>query len=464
MEFEFTDIQPEKNPKTLFVYISYDVKKIFKTLESKTNFQIGEKILTPEGIVMFFELKKDALFFTAKEVATKISGKNTKNICIILTDIEDAYDKLLILQLIAKYIYKFKKYVKKEKTLETKKVYIKDSLKNKPIILDIIQQIEIANINRDFQNEPANIITPETFTQYAKALLKNDTDSNKLDIKVLNEVQLKEQGFNLIYEMGKASVNKPRFMIVKYGSNKPNVKTICLVGKGVTFDSGSINLKPSSNTLFEMKSDKSGATTVISIIKYFMNNSKKFPVKIIGLIPLIENAISGDVVYPGNIIRAYGGKTVEILNNDAEGRLILADALAYSGKFVKEVDYIFDIATLTGDAQRYHCDTSAVILTFNPMLKQLSEKLSEQVGERVYHMPAWPEYMEFTTSEVADVQNNDSSKCKAGAFMASMFLLQFVPKELRKKWMHFDVTHNYIHHLSSGSSTILIINMIKSLL
>ena len=283
-----------------------------------------------------------------------------------------------------------------------------------------------------------------------------------LKITILNDTQLKSQGFNLIMEMGKASVHKPRFMVVEYCPNAKS-KTICLVGKGVTFDSGSVNLKRMGSDFYQMKSDKLGATTVISLIKYFVEINET-NINIIGLIPLIENAISGDVTYPGNIVKSYAGKTVEILNTDAEGRLILADALEYANKF-KKIDYIIDIATLTGAAEHFHCDTTAAILTFNTDLKKMLEVLSEEVGERVYFLPAWPEYMELTESNVANVQNLDSDNCTmSGSFMAGMFLMQFVPIHLREKWIHFDVTHSYTKHFSNGNSTILILNLLKRLI
>jgi leucyl aminopeptidase len=454
----------DKNNNILNVIISLDVqvKSMMETKYNQNN--VGDKLITENGRFVFFGINEKYAFMSAKRIARQISVKFSKEeiLCIYLPNIANK-DKLLILQLVAKYLYKFDKYIAvQQKSKIEQKIVIVDEPKNKRLIYDIISQIKITNLNRDFQNEPANIIYPETFVQYAKKLLEDKNQHSKCDVKVMDHVQLKKLGFNLVLEIGKASVHKPRFMVINMSSSLKNAKTICLIGKGVTFDTGSINLKRSDNKLFEMKSDKLGATTVVSIIKYFMKYNNNL--NIIGLIPLIENAISGDVVYPGDIVRSFGGQTVEILNNDAEGRLIMADALEYAGKF-KKIDYIFDIATLTGSAAYFHCDTTAAILTFNDPIKKMIEEISENVGERIYTLPSWPEYMNLTNSDVANVQNIDTGDCpRSGSFMAGMFLLRFVPKHLRQKWVHFDVTNSYLGHLSNGNCTILIINLIKQII
>lgn len=336
-----------------------------------------------------------------------------------------------------------------------KNIYIKDLPKNKALITDIIRQVSIANINRDLQNEPANVIYPESFTSYGKKMLGRD---RRLSVEVLDEIALKRQGFNLILAMGQGSVHKPRFMIVRYTPNKA-YKTVCLVGKGVTFDTGGIDLKPSDNDFYQMKSDKTGGATVLALIRYACEAGIKL--NIVGLIPLIENAVSGSAVRPGDIVRSYAGKTVEILDSDAEGRVIMADAFGYAGT-LKGVDWIIDLVTLTGAAERFHCDTAAAFFTLNEKIAGTIKEIGESVGERVYQLPPWPEYVQYTKSDVADVKNIDMGECsKSGSFMATMFLLNFVPLDLRGKWVHFDITHSYSGHLSNGNCTILVMNLLK---
>jgi leucyl aminopeptidase len=199
---------------------------------------------------------------------------------------------------------------------------------------------------------------------------------------------------------------------------------------------------------------------VIALIKYIIESKMK--INIIGLIPLINNVISGNSVLPGNIIKSYSGKTVEITNTDAEGRIIMADAFGFS-ETLKNVDYIIDLATLTGSAEEYHCDTSAAIYTTNLVLKDIIEKIGEEVGDRIYSLPSWPEYVADIKSNVANVKNSYYKNCKkSGAFMASMFLSYFVPEKLRDKWVHFDITHSYDKY-SNANTTILLINLLIQL-
>jgi leucyl aminopeptidase len=409
-----------------------------------------------------FNLDTKAMFYSTKKAAEKIADlidiQKQNEICISLSNIDNKY-KLLILQLIAKQLYVFHKY-RTDRTSRTGRtggedlcIYISDYESNKKLINHIIHQINITNINRDFQNEPANIINPETFCTYAMKLLGKH---KHLKINVLNNQDLQNQGFNLIYEMGKASVNKPKFMNIYYVQN-PSYKTICLIGKGVCFDLGGVDIKKGTEDLVSMKGDKTGGCTVIALIKYIIESKMK--INIIGLIPLINNVISGNSVLPGDILKSYSGKTVEITNTDAEGRIIMADAFGFS-ETLKNIDYIIDLATLTGSAEEYHCDTSAAIYTTNAVLQDIIEKLGEEVGDRIYSLPKWPEYVADIKSNVANVKNSYFKNCKkSGAFMASMFLSYFVPEKLRDKWVHFDITHNYDKY-SNANTTILLINLL----
>lgn len=443
----------------LHVFLNTGDEKKLQTLLKNYNLSsnnIGNKIETTNGqSVVFFQLDEKIMFYSTNKIAKKLADYGDENICICLSNIQNKY-KLLILQLIIKQLYSFNKY-KKIKSGNTEQILIKDDNNNKQLIEDYIHQINITNINRDFQNEPSNKIYPENFCKYASKILGKNKN---LKIKILDDKDLKKQGFNLIYEMGKASINKPRFMIVNYIQN-PKYKTICLIGKSVCFDLGGADLKESSNDLFHMKTDKTGGCTVVSLIKYIIESGMK--INVIGLLPIIQNLMSGNLVLPGDIIKSYSGTSVEILNTDAEGRVIMADAFDYSGT-LKNIDYIFDMATLTGAAERYHCDTTCAFFTVNKILKNYIEEISEEVGERVYQLPPWIEYMELVKSNVANVQNNNSNKCpQSGAFLAAMFLANFVPKNLLDKWLHLDINHNFTGHLSNGNVTILMINLLKKL-
>lgn len=403
--------------------------------------------------VILYKLDTNALFYTTKKKAiyTASTIKNKwVNICINLENVDEKY-KLLIIQLFAKQLYSFTKYKKEKKVIN---LLIND--RKTKAVNDIINQVHITNINRNFQNEPSNVIYPETFCKYAKKIL--GTNSH-LKIDIVSDTDLQKQGFNLVYNIGKSSVNRPKFMMIYYKSN-PNNKTVCLIGKGVTFDLGGANIKLTSPNLFEMKTDKAGGCTVIATIKYIMENNIKL--NIVGLIPLVDNLISADMLKPGDIIKSYNGKSVEVLDVDAEGRLILADAFGFA-ETLPHVDYIINLCTLTGAAEHFHCDTSAIYLTFNKQLANVIEKLSECVGERVIALPPWKEYLELVDSNVADAKNLFFECKKADTFMAAMFLLKFVPKRLHDKWIHFDITHFYNGHVANGNITILLLNLLKEI-
>ena len=229
---------------------------------------------------LLFNLDSKAMFYSTKKAAQKIADYldiNKQNeICISLSNIDNKY-KLLILQLIAKQLYVFHKYrtdCKNRKSVMDRTdlcIYVYDDESNKNLINHIIHQINITNINRDFQNEPANIINPETFCTYAMKLLGKH---KHLKINVLNNQDLQNQGFNLIYEIGKASINKPKFMNIYYIQN-PKYKTICLIGKGVCFDLGGVDIKKGDEHLVDMKADKTGGCTVIALIKYIIELKMK---------------------------------------------------------------------------------------------------------------------------------------------------------------------------------------------
>ena len=407
-----------------------------------------EEFAMPDGTE--FVLSKCCMFLQLKQVCAKISQYNTMT--LDLRKIPNQY-KLFILNMITKSMYTFAKY----KTLEKKqrpKIYILD---NNPELIDtIIKKIIIMNESRDLQNEPANIITPATFCSRTRSMFKNLTSTVK--ISVFDDKTCKDKGLLLLHEMGKASAHKSRFLILEYKGG--GAKTFGLLGKGVTFDAGGLNIKTDSSMTYKMKSDKTGGCAVVSIIKYLASNDIKC--NVVGLVPLIENMISDESIHPGNVIKSYNGKTVEILDTDAEGRLILADALGYCNNY--KLDYVFDMATLTGWTDYLHCDHSASFFTCNKHLCDLMCQIGEQIGERVIPLPMWPEYSIYTKSNIADFKNLQFSSCsKPGGFMASMFLYNFVPDNLKKKWIHMDISNNYTGSYSNGNCVLLCLELILKL-
>jgi leucyl aminopeptidase len=279
---------------------------------------------------------------------------------------------------------------------------------------------------RDLNNEPGNVMNAPRIVIEAKKLAAE----KKLGCKVLGLSELKKLGMNGILAVNQGSVTPPALIIMEYGKEYKNQGTICLVGKGVTFDTGGISIKPSKG-MEEMKYDKSGAIAVI--VTMGLVADLKLPLRIVGLAPAVENNVAADPQRPGDIIRMYNGKTVEVMNTDAEGRLILADALSYCAEF-KPVA-IIDAATLTGMCHHTFGDKTCGILGTDQKLIEAIQKAGEKVGERCWQLPLWEEYGECIKSHHSDLQNTGDGY--AGTITAAMFLKEFVPE--KTPWVHLDI-------------------------
>ena len=279
---------------------------------------------------------------------------------------------------------------------------------------------------RDLNNEPGNVMNPPRLASEAKKL----ATEKKLGCKVFGLAELKKLGMNGILAVNQGSVTPPVLIIMEYGKEYKAQGTICLVGKGVTFDTGGISIKPSKG-MEEMKYDKSGAIAVIATMGLVAD--LKLPLHVVGLVPSVENNVANDPQRPGDIIRMYNGKTVEVLNTDAEGRLILADALSYCAEF-KPVA-IIDAATLTGMCHHTFGDKTCGILGTDQKLIEAIQEAGEKVGERCWQLPLWEEYGECIKSHHSDLKNTGDGY--AGTITATMFLKEFVPE--KTPWAHLDI-------------------------
>lgn len=276
---------------------------------------------------------------------------------------------------------------------------------------------------RNLANAPGNEIYPETLAEKAQELGKR----LGFGVTVLEETELRKLGMGGILGVAQGSVRPPRFIILEYG--KSSLKPVVLVGKGVTFDSGGISIKPSAN-MAEMKMDMSGAAAVLGTFEAVAR--LKLPVKIVGLIPAVENMPSGSSLRPGDILRHYNGRTSEVDNTDAEGRLILADALGYAEKYKPAA--VIDLATLTGAcvvALGHHA--SGMMGNDASLMAQL-KAAGEETYERVWELPMFDEYEKLIKSDVADVKNVGGRW--AGAITAAWFLKKFTGKY---RWVHLDI-------------------------
>jgi len=282
---------------------------------------------------------------------------------------------------------------------------------------------------RTLANRPGNVINPPALAEEAKKMAKVTVG---LTCTVFDEKQLAEKGMGGVLAVGSGSKTGPRFIVLKYepaDKKAQRLPTIALVGKAITFDSGGISIKPAAN-MDSMKLDKSGGIAVLATMKAAAQ--LKLPLNVYGIIPSAENMPGGSSYRPGDIITTFSGKTVEVQNTDAEGRMILCDGLNYAVK--QGCDIIIDIATLTGACMvalgRY---MAGLMSNDDKLLKQL-QKAAEQSGEKVWYMPSGDEYAEEMKSKIADLKNIGSKW--GGACTAAAFLRQFVED---KKWAHLDM-------------------------
>ena len=287
---------------------------------------------------------------------------------------------------------------------------------------------QATNLARHFSDMPANHLTPVSLAQEAKKI----ADKYNIECTVFGAEKAKELGMGGFLSVDYGSDEPGQFVILEYKTKDKNAPTIALVGKGVTFDTGGISLKPSS-AMTGMKFDMCGAAAVIASMQAIAQ--LKPNVNVVGITPLVENMPSGKATKQDDIITFMNGKTAEIKNTDAEGRLILADALCYAEKFHKP-DVILDIATLTGACLYSLGHFYAGLMTKNEVIGTKLQAISLVTGDKVWPLPLDNDYKDAIKSDVADMANCGSPAYKAGTITAGWFLSNFVEKS---KWAHIDI-------------------------
>jgi leucyl aminopeptidase len=280
-------------------------------------------------------------------------------------------------------------------------------------------------LTRDLINTPANDMGPEGIEKAARKLAR----ANKAEITVIKGDALLKQNFPMIHAVGRASAEAPRLIDLRWGPK--NAPKVTLVGKGVAFDTGGLDIKPPSGMLL-MKKDMGGAANVLGLASMIMAAGRKVRLRV--LVPAVENAISGNAFRPGDVLKSRKGLTVEVGNTDAEGRLVLADALAYADE--EKPDLMIDMATLTGAARvALGPDLPPFFTDDDELARAVSDAASDR-ADPVWRMPLWSPYDSRYASRVADI-NNVNTDGFAGAVIAALFLRRFVEKT--KSWAHFDV-------------------------
>lgn len=281
-------------------------------------------------------------------------------------------------------------------------------------------------LTKNLGNAPANVCTPTYIAQHAQQLAK---EQNKIKVQILEEKDMKKLGMGALLAVSSGSHQPAKLIVLEYYGGAKTKKPIALVGKGVTFDSGGISIKPSA-AMDEMKFDMCGAASVLGTFKAVAE--LKLPVNLIGVVPATENLPGGNAAKPGDIATTLSGQTIEILNTDAEGRLILADALTYCERFKPEV--VIDIATLTGAVVvSLGSIASGVMGNHEPLLKAL-QAAADKSYDRIWPFPLWEDYQEQISSNVADMANIGAGGGKV--ITAACLLARFAKKF---HWAHLDI-------------------------
>lgn len=403
--------------------------KFCKTSVISTLGQITPKKLLLVGIGKIEKINQDTFRFAAGRIAKKAEELKILECSIVLPkgivnteSIESQIIEGLILS-----TYSFDKYKNKKEKMLNKISLI---LENKKNVQDVKKSQIIANAvnySRDIANLPPNDCSPSTLALIAKKL----ATKNGMAYKIISGNELKNRGFGGIYAVGKGSRNEPKLIILEHNHHDRKKKPVVIVGKAVTFDTGGISLKPGEK-MDEMKFDKCGGCTVLGIMKAV--SELKLPVRVVGIIPSVENMPSGESFRPGDIIKLYNGKTAEILNTDAEGRLILADALSY-GEKTYNPSKIFDFATLTGACIIALGANVAGMISNDQRLTESIKQSASNTAESIWQLPLNDDYLDMIKSDVADIKNVGLGRT-AGAIVAAAFLSKAIEKT---PWIHFDI-------------------------
>jgi leucyl aminopeptidase len=381
------------------------------------------------------EYAHETLRRAAGAAARALAGSNEATFALPATNIE-ALSAIAEGAVLGAYAFdEFRGSTKSERKLPLEKIAIHSQFTKKIEAKNALKRAQIiakyTHLVRDLINTPPSHLTPDAFTKKIISAIKSAGGaSSGFKVSVLNEKQLKSGGYGGIIGVGQGSANPPRLLHIKYTPKKP-LRTFAFVGKGITFDTGGLALKPAAG-MEAMKSDMSGAAAVCGAILAIA--SLKLPVAIEAWAPLAENMVSDNATRPSDVITIYGGKTVEVLNPDAEGRLILADALVKAQE-TKSLDGLIDVATLTGaQVVALGTRTSAVMTNNEDFSARLLAAASDS-GEAFWPMPLPQELRASLDSPVADLAN--VGERMGNMLVAGLFLKDFVKPEI--PWLHLDI-------------------------
>jgi leucyl aminopeptidase len=322
-------------------------------------------------------------------------------------------------------LYKFRRYRHDTEDAAGIERFILIGRKGKSLLNEVsrlVATVSAVNFARDLINTPANDMTPAVLAKTARAMA-----GGRVSLKVLEKKDAEKERMGAYLSVARGSMEPPKFIVLKYNGGRS--APIALVGKSITFDSGGISSKPGEG-MEKMKYDMAGGAVVLAVIRAAAE--MRLPVNLIGVLPATENLPSGSASKPGDVVRSVGGKTVEIISTDAEGRLVLADAIGYVKKF--KPGGIIDVATLTGACSVALGNEAIAMMGNDSGLMGRLKAAGEEVYERVWQMPLYEEYLEYIKSDVADLKNSGG---KAGSLVtAGYFLKEFAGDT---PWVHLDI-------------------------
>ncbi len=410
--------------------------KLFQSAVLYTRGSLPSKRILVMGLGKKEEFDIEKLRGVFSKAAQKIRELHVEKfaLSIDLGNTDFSMDKIsgAIIEGILLGLYKFTpfKTVDTDKETEIKELTIVEpDPESLDIISSSIKEAEIISgavyLARDLVSTPSNEMTPTIMAGKACEV----ASQMGIEIEVLDDVEMGKLEMNTLLAVARGSNEPPKLIVMKYSGGKGGEKPVVLVGKGITFDSGGISIKPSAK-MEEMKSDMAGGAAVIATMKAVAG--LKLPVNVVGIIPATENLPGGKALKPGDILRSMSGQTVEVINTDAEGRLILADAMTYAHKFKPAA--IIDIATLTGSCVIALGDNIIGMMGTDEALKISLKDASEKTGEQVWELPLWREYEELIKSDAADMKNVGNRV--AGTITAALFLKKFAGDY---PWCHLDI-------------------------
>ena len=407
------------------------------------------------------KLTSDVIRDVTGVITKKIHELKIKEFSIIIPDKTPIDNNQIISSIVEGAnlsLYEFDLFKKEKSNNKEPDLILLTSDKNaQKIIKDSIIISDAVKFTRDVANLPPNECPPMKLGEIAKKI----ANENKMKCTVFSKNEIKSKGLGGVTAVGQGSKNEPKFIILEYRNGKNEQKPILLVGKAVTFDTGGISLKPGEK-MDEMKFDKCGGCTVLGVMKAI--SELKLPINVVAIIPSVENMPSGDAFRPGDIIKLFNGKTAEILNTDAEGRLILADGLSYGIKHYQPSS-VMDFATLTGACIVALGTNVAGIVSNNAKLVSKIKTASIKTSEEVWELPINDDYMDMVKSKVADIRNIGMGRA-AGTITAAAFLANSVGNV---PWVHFDIAgtawiqpstknKSYNSHGATGFGVRLVVN------